>query len=132
MAEEKGKPEPGAGDVIITLAGKEHTMRPTLEACMAISKLAGGAQNVLKRCFDQDFDMLVDVISIGTGYTSLKERQLIQQAVYETGTIRIAGDCMLFVRIVNNGGRLPDDGDDEGGGHDTDAPLSPSESSIAA
>ncbi len=130
MAEAKTQPEPGAGDISILLADKEQVMRPTLEACMAISKLAGGAHNVINRLLALDFDMICEVIALGTGYTSLKERQIIQQSVYATGTINLFGDCVLFVRIINNGGRMPDDG----GGEEVepDAPLSQPESSTTA
>lgn len=118
-------PEPGAGDVPIVIDGKEHWMRPSLEACMAISKLAGGANRVIERCYALDFEMLVDVIAIGTGYTSMRERKLIAEGVYKQGTISIAGDCVLFVRIVNNGGHPPND--NEEAGEEADAPLSKSQ-----
>lgn len=124
--------EPGAGDVVITLAGKEHTMVPSLQACMAISKIAGGAQNVISQCMALNFDTICEIVVIGTGYTSLKERRMVQEAIYETGTIAILAECVQFVRIVNNGGRSPEDDDGEGGGDETDAPLSPTESSIDA
>jgi len=131
MAEAKSQPEPGAGDITIMLAGKEQTMHPSLEACMAISKLAGGAHNVINRLLSLDFEMICEVIALGTGFTSLNERKIIQQSVYDTGTINLFGDCVLFVRIINNGGRLPDDS--EGGDEDEpDAPLSQPESSITA
>jgi hypothetical protein len=118
------KPEPGAGDVPIIIDGKEHLMRPSLEACMAISKLAGGANRVIERCYALDFEMLVDVIAIGTGYTSGRERKLIAEGVYKQGTISVAADCVLFVRIVNNGGHPPADNGEVD--EDADDPLSKS------
>lgn len=134
MADEnqKHQPEPGAGDVTIMLEGKEHTMSPSLGACMAISKFAGGTQNAIRRCLACDFEAICEIISIGTGYTSLNERKLIQEAVFKQGLISVAAECVLFIRAINNGGKLPNDDEDEGGEGDPDAPLSLSESSTTA
>jgi hypothetical protein len=130
VAKETKPIEPGAGNVPIMLGGKEHVMVPTLEACMALSKWAGGAGPLIRRLIGQDFDAICEVISIGCGFTSMTERKLIAEAVYQTGTIGVAADCILFVRVVNNGGRIPDD-DNEGGEGDPDVPLSQPELSTA-
>lgn len=134
MSDEGSKqPEPGAGDITILLDGKEQVLRPTLHACMEISKFAGGAQNAIRRCLAMEFEIICEIIAIGTGFTSMKERRLIEEAVYQTGTIGLAAECILFIRTINNGGRIPvDDDGDEGGAGDPDAPLSQPENSIAA
>ncbi len=127
---DKTKAEPGAGDITITLAGKEHTMQPTLQACMALSKFSGGLAMAARKCMALDFETICEIISIGTGYTSLENRKLIQEAVFETGMIFVAADCGLFIRAVQNGGRIPSDDEDEGGeGNEPDAPLSAQSSS---
>ncbi len=119
-----GDAAPGAGDVTITLDGKEFTMTPSMEACLAISQMGGGggAAAVIRRCHGLDFETLCDVIALGTGYISGPQRKLIKEAVYKTGTIPVAADCILFVRTVNNGGQIPND-DDEGGEGDQQDPL---------
>lgn len=122
------KAEPGAGDVPIVLDGKEHLMQPTYERCLAISKLGGGMGplNVIQRCRGLDFDTLVEVISIGTGYTSHDQKKQIAKALYAAGTMSVVGDCIEFITIVNNGGRRPDD-EVEGEG-DREDPLAESAS----
>lgn len=126
---EQPRPEPGAGDVPVMLDGKEHVMKPSVEACMALSKYAGGAGPLIHRLMNQDFEAVCEVVSIGCGYISGHERKLIQEAVYQTGTIAVAADCIMFVRAVNNGGRIPTDDDEQGGEGDPKTPLSPSTSS---
>jgi len=112
------KAEPNAGDIPITLAGKEHTLKPTLEACIAISRLGsgGGAVAVIQRVRSLDFETIAQVVALGTGYTSAKQRQELNQAIFEAGTISIAAEVILFIRVVNNGGQIPNDDDQEGEG----------------
>lgn len=125
---------PGAGDVIITLDGKEFTMTPSMEACLAISKMGGGggAAAVIRRCNGLDFETICDVVAVGTGYVSGPQRSLIAKAVYQTGTIPIAADCIDFIRIVNNGGQPPNDEEGEPDGEDPLSSASQLENSITA
>lgn len=119
------KAEPNGGDVPIMLDGKEHMMVPSLQACRAISRLGGGggANAIVNRCRSLDFDTICEVIALGTGFISSKQREQIELAVYQQGTIAVQAACIEFVHIVNNGGTRPVDDDEEGEGDRPD-PLS--------
>jgi hypothetical protein len=113
MAERKA--EPGAGDVSITLGGKQMVMRPSLEACMTITKLAGNSLSVaMARIIERmDFEFIVDVVAVGIGETSPHLKKQVAEAVYQQGVISIAAECILFVRTIMNGGKPPVDDDIE-------------------
>lgn len=118
-------PEPGAGDVAITLDGEEQFLRPTAEACMAISRMGGGLVAAIQKCRNLDFDAIVDIISIGLGVNPGQKAKIIIPAVFRSGTMHLAADCILFIRTIANGGILPkDDGEED----ETDPPLAGSES----
>lgn len=125
-------PKPGAGTVPIMLDGKEHQLVPTLEACMAISKFAGGTMKAIERCYACDFEAICEIIALGTGYISGPQRKQIKEAVFKAGILSVAADCVLFIRSVNNGGKVPNDDEGEGGEGEPDAPLSQSQSSTTA
>lgn len=117
--------ELGAGDVPIMLDGKEQILQPSLAACTAISRLAGGGQAAIARCQALDFDAICAVIQCGLGLNPVQAKQL-PDAVYKTGTIALAGPCIDFIHIVNNGGRPPDEnGEDNQDGSDPTASPSP-------
>lgn len=103
--------QPGAGDVPIRLGGKDLVMQPTLEACMAVSKLAGNSLTVaMARIIERmDFEFIVDVVAIGIGESSPHLKKKIAEAVFEQGVISIAADVILFVRAIMNGGKIPND-----------------------
>lgn len=104
--------EPGIGDVPIVLDGKEMLLKPSLQACMDISRLAGGGQAAIQRCLALEFDTICAVISAGLGLNPVQAKKL-PAAVYATGTISLHGACIDFIHIVNNGGRPPDPTEDE-------------------
>ena len=96
--------EPGAGDITITLSGESVALKPTLEACIRISRATkSGPRGLADQVLSLDFDAVCLVVSAGTG----RKLEDVQKAVFETGTINIFGDCIRFIEIVNNGGRPP-------------------------
>ena len=99
----------GAGDIPINLAGEELVLKPTLEACMGISKLAGGVAHVRQKIGGLDFAVVCDVIALGLNATSGSQRKQIEGLVYREGLINVAGDCLRFIRAVSNGGVVPSD-----------------------
>lgn len=101
------KPEPGAGDVPIILGGEEMVLKPSLAACMQISKLAGNSLDAAaQRCARLDFDFVCELIAIGLDATSPALRKQVQQKVYEQGVISVAATCITYVRVIMSGGRL--------------------------
>lgn len=102
-------PEPGVGNVEITLAGKTQQLVPSLAACMALSRAAGGINMAVERCRRLDFDAMVEVVAQGLNVNPSQKARLVEPAVYETGLINIADSCILFLHVVANGGSIPPD-----------------------
>lgn len=110
-------PEPGAGDVPITLDGEEFTLKPSLAACIGISSIAGGLSQAVARCHQLNFDTVCEVICHGLNATSAANKKEVQEKVYKTGLIAVSADAILFIRTIANGGQRPDDegeGDEQG------------------
>lgn len=106
---------PGAGTIPITLTGEELKLTPSLEACIAISNMAGGLTQAVARCHQMNFDTICEVICLGLGATSGPQRKQVKERVYETGLINVAADAILFIRVVANGGQVPkEEGDGTG------------------
>lgn len=108
------KAEPGSGFVNIELDGKAMQLKPSLDACIRISKIAGGLNAAIVRCRNLDFDTICEVVQIGLGINPVMAKK-IPEAVYRQGTIDLAGACIDFVHVVANGGRAlpPDDEEDK-------------------
>ena len=106
------------GVVEISLQGKKHTLVPTLEACIEISRQNGGINGAIQRITALDFETICKIIGSGLMIDGkrLNPRQIddmVPQAVFETGVIAVAASCLKFCRIVANGGReIEDDQDD--------------------
>lgn len=108
---------PGEGDVILTLDGEEVVLKPTLSACLTISRMNNGIRNTLNRVMELDFDTLVKVIAAGIGKPVTKE---LQEAVYKTGVYVVGTPVMRFITVINNGGRPPVERDDNEGREDNE------------
>lgn len=95
-------PEYGAGDVAIELDGKSLVMRPTMEACLRLSRTGTAGPRVLaEQCLALNLDTITAVIAAGLG----KPDSEVQTAVFRTGTINLFAKCIQFIHIVSNGGR---------------------------
>lgn len=91
----------GAGDVSFTLAGEERTLRPTLGAARAASRLNGGIMAAVQAIAQFDFDVLVRVLALG-----LDEKVSdIEDAVYSDGVANLAPHAITFLTNLANGGR---------------------------
>lgn len=122
-------PEPGAGDVAITLCGQELMLQPSLEACMRISKMAGDSLAVaVQKVGRYDFDFIVELIALGVGATTPALKKEVQEKVYRTGVIHLVPECILFIRTIMNGGVLPNDEEEPGGEDGGPLGASPSQS----
>jgi hypothetical protein len=110
--------DPGAGDVPITLGDKSLILVPSLDACIKISRLAGGLSAAVQRCAALDFDTILAILMAGIGANPRMEKE-IAELVFETGLIALHAKCIDFIHIVANGGRPPQDEEDG----ETDDPL---------
>lgn len=100
-------PAIGAGNVPIELGGEAMFLKPSLEACDAISKLRGGLNMAVQRLLALDFDATCEIVSLGLGATSGQQKKEVRQRVYESGLINVQGPCILFIRTIANGGVIP-------------------------
>lgn len=114
---------PGAGDVEIELDGKPLVLRPSLQACIAISNINGGLNAAINRCIALDFDTICQIVTAGLGLNPTQAK-MVPDAVYRQGMLSLSGHCIEFVHVVANGGRPVDDEDEEGD-QDSEDPTRP-------
>ena len=117
------EPSVGGGDVAIWLDGKEIILKPTLDACIKISKMggAGGTNAVAQRLANLDFEMFCEVIGAALGVNPVQAKA-IPKAVFEAGMVHLAGPLLTYIRVINNGGTLPDEEEGEAG-EEAETPL---------
>lgn len=107
----KTLPLPGSADVPIILDGEELSLKPTLEACLRISRLHTSPYETANKIMAMDFDTITSVIAAGLRRTVNKE---LQEKVFRTGIVNIRAELVSFIHIVNNGGRpLEDESEDD-------------------
>lgn len=88
--------------MLITLDGEELYLKPSLHACMQISRMDDAPVVTVEKIARLNFDTIVKVIALGLG-VSPTER--LQQRVFDTGVAKFTGPCIRFINNVNNGGR---------------------------
>ena len=108
----KATPVPGAGDVTFTFDGEEATLKPSLAACIGISRLHNNPHITAQRILDMDFDIIAKVVALGLGVPVSKS---LTEKVYRTGVLDIRDSLIRFIHVVNNGGReIVEDSSEEG------------------
>jgi len=115
---------PGSGNVSLELDGETVTLRPSLAACLGISRMHGSPAVTAEKVQAMDFDACVQVLALGLGVAPNKR---LQEKVYKTGMVEIRAALITFIHIVNNGGRpIANElaGDEEGS--ETENPQVPS------
>lgn len=135
MTEEAPKPKPrlGAGDVQIMLCDAQGdnpepiTLKPSYHAARTLSGLSGGLMGALERVTKLDVDAVVQIISLGMGSTPTRRPPKdLGERVYATGltddTGALAERCVTYLRVLMNGGQMPQDGGE--GGDEGDPPKS--------
>ncbi len=113
----------GGGKVEIELEGKPLTLEPRLEACIAISSMAGGLRAAAERCANLHFETVLYVISAGLNLNPTQRDKMLPKAIYEAGIVRASGWAIDFINIVGNGGRPLAEDDGEEAGEGAEAPL---------
>ena len=108
---------PGSGDITFVLDGEEVTLKPTLRACIGISRMDDSPMATVDKIVRLNFDTITQVLAFGLG---IGPGQKLQEQIYRTGVINLTRHAINFVNVVNNGGRpvsekdLYDLKDDEG------------------
>lgn len=99
-----------AGDVVITLAGEQRVLHPTLRCITMISSQYGGLAKVRDALASQDFGAVTTVIRWGLNLSDNEARKLPEQ-VFATGvTADLLVPLIRFIGILANGGKpMPDD-----------------------
>ena len=98
----KTPPAIGAGNVTITLGGKEVVLRPSLDACLALSKAPGidfWNQQVRARVMDA----YKTVITAGLGMKGPSKD--MPELIYQAGLFDLMAPLLEFLNNVSNGGR---------------------------
>ncbi len=88
------------GEVEIKLDGKPETLRSSLGAAKRVNGMGGFAQ-VLNKLQAFDLEYYVGVVSAGLG----RKPHEVEEAVYKTGLPMLAGDLMVYVNLLANGGK---------------------------
>lgn len=98
-----------AGDVTVTLNGKDHVLRPTLRALDLVSSQFGGLQKAHELIVARNFTAMVFMINAGLNYSG-RAAQAISQEVYDHGVNNdLVIPLVTFNAILGNGGQpLPD------------------------
>lgn len=105
------KPEPESGNITVILDGEEVVLKPSLRACMGISKMDSAPLVTANRVGQMDFDACLNVLAYGLGVAPDKR---LQEKLYRTGLLDLRSQLIIFIHIVNNGGKpLSDDEDDK-------------------
>lgn len=114
-------PDIGAGDVEIELDGKTFYLRPTLDACMALSRFAGrdGMATLIDRCLRHEFDVITMIVAHGIGVSP--QTKDLPSIVFKTGLFNVVPPLITFLNNLANGGAPLVLRDDAGG--DDEAPL---------
>lgn len=102
----KDTPVPGQGDIAITLDGIPETLRPSLAACIGVSRLHQSPQVTATKIMELEFDSIATVTALGLGVKVTRE---FQEKVYRTGLLNLAAPLIKFIRVINNGGKLDED-----------------------
>lgn len=116
-------PLPGSGDVPITIDGEALFLKPSLKACMALSRMHNNPHETASKVMAMEFDVIVNVIAIGLNRSVTKD---LQEKVYKTGLVDVRPALISFIHVVNNGGRPLNLGDAAEEQEDKENPPSPS------
>ena len=103
----------GAGDVEFELDGKQVALRPSLQACQAISRMHGGLLEALRKVGNGDMDTIVSVVGFGLGLKPGDDFDAVAEQVWRTGPTKVAVPAIKFIGNISNGGRPRTEG---GGG----------------
>ncbi len=93
------------GFVTVTLNGEEKTLKPTLKAIQALSRIHGGLGGIRDGLVQQNIDVIVSVLRYGLDLDDRGAKSLPEK-VFRNG---LDGELIMplikFVGILGNGGR---------------------------
>ena len=95
------------GEVTVTLAGAEHTLRPTLDAFATIAGL-GPYLGTLRKLGEMDVPTMILVLRLGLGWPEARSRE-VTKLVFETGVHPLNQRLRDFVFAMFNAGKSAED-----------------------
>ena len=120
----------GSGNVTITLEGREFVLRPSLNACLVISRQAGGIRGAIDKVLAMDLDMIVRVIQLGLGPQAARRFKDLPEVVFRSGltdtSSGLMAHCIEYLGVLANGGRPLVRGDEEAPDDSANPPFPPS------
>jgi hypothetical protein len=117
-------PSIGSGDVEIELYNitteevEKKVLKPTFLAAQTLSRKHNGGIGLVQRLSNLDLDAISSVIELGLNLTAHGAKTLPER-IYQTGTMKLSGPCIRYVHILQNGGKAPEDNDEDEGGEET-------------
>lgn len=106
------KPDIAVGTVELELSGGTVTLTPTPRALMEISKRFGSLTSALQQIVLLNAEALVFVVRTG-GRVSDKRQKTLEEEIFAFGITKLTDPLGRYMRILLNGGRPVDDGDEE-------------------
>lgn len=95
----------------VIVGDTEYTLVPTLTAVRSITHVCGGLRNVGEKVIARDFDVIAAVIVAGAGLTmKSKEYDAFVESIWKSENLgEIMEACVEYWRVLNAGGRDPDE-----------------------
>ena len=98
--------------VEITLNDEIHILKPSLKAATNISRQFGGFVGAIQAIVSADLNAYI-VIGRQAISTKTINSEDLGEAIYSTGINSLMEPFLKYVRVLQNGGREPDDEDDQ-------------------
>ena len=95
----------------VTVGDTEYTLVPTLAAVRSITNVCGGLLNVGSKIINRDYDAIAAIIVAGANLTMKpKQYDAFVEAIWKSEDFgSIADSCVEYWRVLNAGGRDPDE-----------------------
>ena len=99
-----------AGEVEVSVNGKDYVLKPTLRAAQLISRNFGGYAQARAQLASETLEAATYILRVGSGLPD-KELKDLDDQVWKNGmTAELILPLMRYVAVLGNGGRpLPDD-----------------------
>lgn len=108
---------PGSGDVELILQTENGevtlTLKPSLNAALAISRQAGGIRGAIDKAISMDIDTIISVVRLGVGQEEAKRLRNLDRMLYENGLMDTQGavlsKCIEYLSNLARGGKPADE-----------------------
>jgi len=102
-------PNPTRGELVVTLAGTDHLLRPTFAAISVVETMTGlGLVGVARRLLNNDYGVRDVAFTIRAGLVGAGSSLPIadvEDLVFASGVLNVAPVAKRFVTLALNGGK---------------------------